>query len=227
MVGRARRISLHTERLLIPRLLTHILICLLALSCTAYAAHVRLEWDAVPQADGYRVHYGKSSGTYTESADAGNNTSYTVNDLEEGETYYFAVTAYNNTTTSPPSDEVSSVPTPDGGGSGSGCSIATAAFGSPLAPEVQTLQAFRDTYLLTNSPGRLLVAIYYRMSPPCADYLRQHEQLKIVTRHLLVPLVYAVKYPRAGAGTVGGMLLLALLGLKCLLLPSRISKRGK
>src|SRR5262249_36600880 len=51
-------------------------------------------------------------------------------------------------------------------GSGGGCFIATAAFGTPMAQEVQILCAFRDQYLLTNWLGQAFIALYYRYSPP-------------------------------------------------------------
>jgi hypothetical protein len=82
-----------------------------------------------------------------------------------------------------------------GGGGGGGCFIATAAFGSYLAPEVQILRAFRDRWLLTSLAGRRLVAYYYRLSPPLAQRISEHAGWRTVARMTLTPVVYAVKYP--------------------------------
>jgi fibronectin type 3 domain-containing protein len=60
-------------------------------------AEVMLEWDenTEPDLDGYKLYYGSASRSYGYIIDVGNQTDFTVVDLVEGETYYFAVTAYN------------------------------------------------------------------------------------------------------------------------------------
>ena len=88
----------------------------------------------------------------------------------------------------------------------SGCFIATAAYGSYLHPKVALLRAFRDHYLLSNPPGRLFVALYYRLSPPIADLIARHSVLRGATRLLLAPVVLAVEHGRIA-------LLLLCLGL--------------
>jgi hypothetical protein len=63
------------------------------------AAQVTLTWNASPSAgvDGYWLYYGTQSHTYTARFDMGPETSATVTGLASGQTYYFAVTAYNST----------------------------------------------------------------------------------------------------------------------------------
>jgi len=69
------------------------------------------------------------------------------------------------------------------------CFIATAAYGTPMAEEIQILRVFRDEYLLTNPLGQALVGVYYRVSPPIAEFITEHPSLKPIVRAGLLPAV--------------------------------------
>jgi len=69
----------------------------------------------------------------------------------------------------------------DGGDSG-GCFIATAAHGSLMAPHVKILCEFRDRILLTHSIGKSFVDFYYKYSPPAADFIADHRDLRAMVR---------------------------------------------
>ena len=173
------------------------------------AAQITLAWDPSPEpaVTGYRVYYGPSSYYYTAVVDVGNQTVLTISGLLPGVTYFFSATAYSESTGDESyfSGEIaytvpggaSSAPGSGSGGGGGGCFIATAAYGSYLAPEVLTLREFRDRHLLTNRPGQAFVAWYYRVSPPAAAFIAEHESLKDAVRWGLTPVVYAVKHPVA------------------------------
>lgn len=71
-----------------------------------------------------------------------------------------------------------------------GCFIATAAYGTDTAKQIDVLRAFRDQVLLKDPLGARLVSLYYRLSPPAANYISQHEVLRTVVRDALVnPIV--------------------------------------
>lgn len=76
---------------------------------------ITLSWDASPstQVIGYRLHYGQQRGYYTNHIDIGNRTTTDVANLIDGTTYYFAVTAYDDTGgESAPSEEIHYMPSP-------------------------------------------------------------------------------------------------------------------
>lgn len=69
-----------------------------------------------------------------------------------------------------------------------GCFIATAAYTTSIHPDLDTFRAFRDKRLLTNSVGRLLVHIYYQISPPLASYIGSRRILRDLTHRQLKKL---------------------------------------
>jgi len=96
-----------------------IIATLLLVTSSGVARSVTLAWDPSVDAtvNGYRVHYGTTSQTYTKTLDTGSNTVGTVEGLVAGKTYYFVVTAYTaQGVESVPSWEISyTVPAPDPG----------------------------------------------------------------------------------------------------------------
>jgi hypothetical protein len=82
------------------------------------------------------------------------------------------------------------------------CFIATAAYGSSFAPKVKVLREFRNTYLLSNEPGRAFVRWYYRVSPPIAGIIEKNSSLRMITRGILTPIVFVIEYPIVLAGFI-------------------------
>jgi len=70
------------------------------------------------------------------------------------------------------------------------CFIATAAFGSPIAKEVIVLREFRGRYLLKSELGRRFVELYYRFSPPIAEFIKNKPLVKAFIRYCIKLLVY-------------------------------------
>jgi Leucine-rich repeat (LRR) protein len=82
--------------------------------------------------------------------------------------------------------------------SGEGCFIATAAYGTSTALEIDTLRAFRDEVLMESTVGSQLVEWYYQTSPPVADFISEHDVLRTLVRELLVePVTWLVEATEA------------------------------
>jgi len=65
------------------------------------------------------------------------------------------------------------------------CFIATAAYGSAMAPDLRYFRKFRDEVLLKNAAGKTFVHYYYKYSPPLAHYIAAHPWLRTATRDVL------------------------------------------
>ena len=76
---------------------------------------------------------------------------------------------------------------------GGGCLIATATFGSELAPQVQMLREIRDNSLLQTQLGQSFMQgfnqFYYSFSPAIADYERQNPAFKEAVKVTITPLL--------------------------------------
>lgn len=78
-----------------------------------------------------------------------------------------------------------------------GCFIATAAYGTDTAEELNILREFRDEVLISNSLGVKLVSFYYNNSPPIADFISEHEVLRTIVREGFVdPIVTILNWTR-------------------------------
>ncbi len=74
------------------------------------------------------------------------------------------------------------------------CFIATAAYGTSLHEDIDVLRDFRDEYLMSNPAGRIVVKIYYALSPPFAFLISKNDGLRTIIRAgLIEPLVYTTK----------------------------------
>jgi len=81
----------------------------------------------------------------------------------------------------------------DAGVNGGGCLIATAAFGSEMAPQVQFLRELRDNTVLQTQSGTSFMTgfnqFYYSFSPIVADYERENPTFKEIVKITLTPLL--------------------------------------
>jgi hypothetical protein len=95
---------------------------------------------------------------------------------------------------------------------GTGCFIATAAYGTPMANDIQVLRDFRDEYMLINPVGEAMVDIYYKVSPPIAQFITGHPSLRSIVRAELAPVVatstVAVNTSLAEKAAMAGLLVL-------------------
>jgi hypothetical protein len=91
------------------------------------------------------------------------------------------------------------------------CFIATAAFGSMMAPEVQSFRDFRNHYLMTNSVGRAFVKFYYDKSPKYARMIAGSEIAKATARGFLWPLLAFTKIVNAWGMSAAILVLMLLL----------------
>ena len=78
-------------------------------------------------------------------------------------------------------------------GNGGGCLIATATYGSELAPQVQMLREIRDNQLMNTESGKSFMSgfneLYYSFSPIIADYERENSHFKEAVKLAITPML--------------------------------------
>ena len=99
------------------------------------------------------------------------------------------VSTFTKTGLTVPAKETTSVKT----GNGGGCLIATATYGSELAPQVQQLRELRDNQLLQTESGKQFMGmfndVYYSFSPTIADYERENPYFKETVKLAITPMI--------------------------------------
>jgi len=113
------------------------------------------------------------------------------------------------------------------------CIIASAAYGSELAPEVQSLRMFRDRKILSTFAGaqfmKIFNAFYYSFSPTVASIIASSPVLAAVVRALVYPLIYILQVSSSVFNALGfapelgvvalGLFSGALVGIVSFVLP--------
>jgi hypothetical protein len=75
------------------------------------------------------------------------------------------------------------------------CFIATAAYGTETASQLNILRDFRDQVLLRNTLGSRFVEAYYKLSPPVAAFIAKSDFLRAVVREVLIdPMVNILQW---------------------------------
>ncbi|MEK6877168.1 MAG: CFI-box-CTERM domain-containing protein, partial [Thermoproteota archaeon] len=93
-----------------------------------------------------------------------------------------------------------------------GCLIATAAFGSELAPQVQFLREYRDNTIMTTVIGSSFIsafnAVYYTFSPTVADVERNNPILQEAVKVGITPLLGILQITKLSSIGDGEMVVL-------------------
>ncbi len=113
------------------------------------------------------------------------------------------------------------------------CLIATATYGSTMAPDVQFLRSFRDRQIMNTFVGwNFMIAFnawYYSFSPTVAQSITQHPTFQYGMRLFLYPLIAILRFGALPfsvlpahqeiAGVLSGLLVSSLIGVAYLALP--------
>ena len=124
-----------------------------------------------------------------EIAEPGGVQTFTLPGLLPSTTYSVGIRAFDDCRNASPLTVID-VATPDRiSGEVDACFIATAAYGSPLAADVQLLRGVRDSILRKTVIGELAVEAYYTFGPAAAGLISESELLRATAREMIAPIV--------------------------------------
>jgi hypothetical protein len=124
---------------------------------------------------------------------AGQEQAITVNNLLPETQYTVAVRAFDNCHNNSRITTATFVTAPRPVGEVDACFIATAAYGSMLANDVEPLRRFRDLILRHSVLGELAVEAYYTFGPPVAGVVGESDLLRETARDVLTPVAAWVR----------------------------------
>ena len=156
---------------------------------------------------GYEVRYAAGDAAITDDnfatmsdarfsaavAPSGQTQEVTVQDLLPETTYTVAVRAYDNCHNLSAIRTTLVTTAARESGSVDACFVATAAYGSVLANDVEMLRRFRDALLKRSVLGELAVETYYTFGPPVAGVVGESDLLRSTARDVLNPLVNRIR----------------------------------
>gem|GEM_PF-3115386 len=99
-------------------------------------------------------------------------------------------------------------------GSGKDCFIATAAYGSGSAWQVDYLRSFRDSVLKKSDAGRYFIKQYYVHSPAAAEFISVRPAVRYSVRLMLSAVISAMMHPFVSSASVIGIVMLKVYGTK-------------
>ena len=134
--------------------------------------------------------------TTVQPDDPGQVQSFEIDGLLPLTTYYVGIRAYDDCKNESKLTVIELSTADRLSGEVDACFIATAAYGSLMANDVEALRRFRDIFLRTNIVGEFGVELYYTFGPALANVVGDSELLRSTARAALGPLVNVARYSR-------------------------------
>jgi len=131
--------------------------------------------------------------THVPSASPGALETFTITGLLPETDYWVGIRAYDDCRNTGGLAVVKVTTAMRTAGAVDACFVASAAYGSVMANDVELLRHFRDAVLQTTALGELGVEAYYTFGPAVAGVVGESDLLRALTRELLAPIVARIR----------------------------------